>query len=92
MINKIISETVDHLISAAPASDPRWGGSDSNLPVTLGLFDLAMFDFSAAACAVQNIISYSGGLMKICILRSSRRRDTYPILKFSSDATNKVCT
>ena len=37
MINKLLSDTGDYLISAAPAADPRWGGSDANLPVTLGL-------------------------------------------------------
>ena len=38
MINKLLSDTGDYLISAAPAADPRWGGSDANLPVTLGQF------------------------------------------------------
>ncbi|KAL5258526.1 hypothetical protein ACHWQZ_G009121 [Mnemiopsis leidyi] len=37
IINKLLSDTGDYLISAAPAADPRWGGSDANLPVTLGL-------------------------------------------------------
>ena len=36
MINRVLSETGEYLMTAAPAADPRWGGSDVNLPVTLG--------------------------------------------------------
>ena len=36
LINKILSETGDYLLTAGPAADPRWGGDDVTLPVTLG--------------------------------------------------------
>lgn len=37
MISRVLSETGEYLITSAPAADPRWGGTDANLPVTLGL-------------------------------------------------------
>ena len=36
LINKVISDSAEYLISSAPAADPRWGGADVSLPVTLG--------------------------------------------------------
>ena len=49
MISRVLSETGEYLITSAPAADPRWGGTDANLHVTLGTEYLSLLLIAGVA-------------------------------------------